>query len=232
MLQYFYVKNFPKTEEYIGYKSEVNHIFLNYYHPNKFNEEFLATEWFSKVFFKIIDENFFYTILIRILLEQSFIFIADDIQNLTTLVLGFSYLIKPFSWPFILIPNLPLDLLSMVESPVPFLLGILGDNNFKLTLINNTNISANIAIYTNGKFELILKEKIACEEPYLKNIKHIVNNNLSMAKYYINMKKVEEFEKYCEIIYKNIYEILKYELADEIEKELITGYNNQNLNVK
>lgn len=201
---------------------------MNYYHPNKFNEEFLAIDWLSKKFFKLIDADTFYTILTRILLEQSFIFICEDIQNLTTLVLGFSFLIRPFNWPFILIPNLPLDLLSMVESPVPFLLGILGDEedknftNFKQSFINNPNISANVVIYitSTNKLELYLKEKINSEEPDLNGLKTIVKSNLSNLMYANNTKMTEEYDTYCETLYKNIFETLKHELADQIEKQM------------
>jgi hypothetical protein len=43
-------------------------------------------------------------------------------------------------------------------------------------------------------------------------------NNLNMAHYYLNTKMIDEYENYCERIYKNIHGILKSELADGIEK--------------
>ena len=65
--------------------------------------------------------------------------------------LGFSYLIAPFKWPFILIPNLPLDLINMIESPVPFLIGILGDEKSYEETLKRENIEADILfIYSKG----------------------------------------------------------------------------------
>lgn len=93
-------------------------------------------------------------------------------------------MLQPFKWPFIIIPNLPIDLINMVESPVPFLIGILGERNPKLELVNSLNTNTNILIYQNNKLELILKESKAFEEPYLRNLKNIVKDNLNMAKYY------------------------------------------------
>lgn len=216
-MQFFYEKSFPRHEEYIGFVSKINQIVLNYYHPDKYNELFTAIKWLSKAFLKIVDIDNFYSILIRILLEQSFIFISDNIEYLTTMVLGFSYFIQPFKWPFILIPNLPLDLINVVESPVPYLIGILGDKNLKNNFINASSNTSNIVTFHNNKFELIIREKLTCQEPYLKNLKIVLKNNLDNAQYYIKTKKYDEYNNYCEMIYKNVYESMKSGLADEIE---------------
>lgn len=99
--------------------------------------------------------------------------------------LGFAYLLQPFKWPFIIIPNLPIDLINMVESPVPFLIGILGDKTSKVNLINTLNTSANIVMFQDNKLELIVKENMTCDEPYLRNLKEIIRDNLTMANYYL-----------------------------------------------
>jgi hypothetical protein len=169
--------------------------------------------------------NNVYSTLIRILLEQSYLIISDNIEYLTTIVLGLSYLIQPFKWPFILIPNLPLDLLNMVESPVPFLIGVLGDKNSKHKFINNENISANIISYVDNTFEFIVRDTGPYEEPNLSNLKQIIYNNISMTNYYLNTKKIEEYDKYCEVIYKNIYETFKCEISEVIEKEIRKSSN-------
>jgi hypothetical protein len=157
LLNYFYYRPYPFFEEKISYKSEFNNIHVNYSYPNTFNESFLATDWLCKKFFDIIDYNTLFNILTRILLEHSFIFISDDIQLLTATVLGFSYLILPFKWPFIIVPNLPIDLMNMIDSPVPFLIGMLGDDSLKKKLLNIKSLYANIVVITNEKFELFVK---------------------------------------------------------------------------
>ena len=88
----------------------------------------------------------FYEILLRILCEQSFIFICEDIEKLTMTVLGFANLLTPFTWPFILIPNLPTDMITIFDSPVPYLIGTLGGDNIKNDYFkqNIDNINANV----------------------------------------------------------------------------------------
>ena len=88
--------------------------------------------------------------LCGIKLKIVFFFVFFD--NLRYLLrLGFSYLIAPFKWPFILIPNLPLDLIKMIESPVPFLIGILGDEKSYEETLKRENIEADILfIYSKG----------------------------------------------------------------------------------
>ena len=37
------------------------------------------------------------------------------------------YLINPLSWPFTIIPNLPSNLFEIIDSPIPLLIGVLGN---------------------------------------------------------------------------------------------------------
>lgn len=141
ILNFAYNKRWPLFQETIYFKSELNNIHFEYTYPNPFNKMFLAVDWLAENFLYLLDYDTFFNILIRVLLESSFIFISDNIQILTATVLGFSYLIKPFKWPFIFIPNLPVDLMNMMESPVPYLIGVLGNDNLKNELQRNTLIS-------------------------------------------------------------------------------------------
>lgn len=170
-------------EETISFKSSLNSITLNYNYPNPFNEIFLATDWLSKKIFEIFDVETFYAIILRILSENSFIFISEDIQVLTTCVLGFSYLIQPFKWPFIIIPNLPIELKGMIESPVPYLIGILGDSELKKNLLKKENIYCDL-IYVNANkkveanvniiiFNLVLPKIRICRASFKKSKRNI-----------------------------------------------------------
>ncbi len=134
------------------FQSDISSIMFKYNYPDIFEENFIAIEWLAEHFFGLLDYNTFYSIFTRILLEHSFIFICDNIQILTSMVLGFSYLIQPFNWPFILVPNLPIDLLNMIDSPVPYLIGILGDNSLKTKLLAMEQIQTNI-VYIGNKIE-------------------------------------------------------------------------------
>ncbi len=135
ILTFFFKKKYPLFEETINFNSKLNNICLTYQYPNPFNEIFLGIDWLSIHFFSLLNSELLFNILIRILLEHSIIFLSEYIQHLTITVLGFSYLIRPFTWPFIIIPNLPIDLMNMIDSPVPYLIGILGDKNLKKEMI-------------------------------------------------------------------------------------------------
>ena len=39
------------------------------------------------------------------------------------------YLINPLVWPFTIIPNLPIDLIEIIDSPLPLLIGMLGNTD-------------------------------------------------------------------------------------------------------
>jgi len=53
-------------------------------------------------------------------------------------------LIQPYKWNFILIPNLPHELLNIVESPVPYLTGVLGGDVLKRQFLFNREVKSNI----------------------------------------------------------------------------------------
>ena len=62
MLNYIYNKKFPKPNEYFSYCCPITKIPFNYNYPTK------------------------YDLLLKILTEQSIIFISEDLQNLTAMV--------------------------------------------------------------------------------------------------------------------------------------------------
>jgi hypothetical protein len=214
ILNFYYKKSFPLFEERILFKTDLNNITCDYTYPNPFNEIFLASDWLSKKFLHLCSQVSFYNILIRILAEHSIIFISDNIQHLTSLVLGFNYMMLPFKWPFIIIPNLPIDMMGMIESPVPFLIGILGGEELKKKLLLTHSPHFDI-IYLNSstnKVETNFLQKLHFQEPYLKNLKSILETlfgELSLDPSFS--------DKVCEKIYKKVFETLRSELACKIE---------------
>ena len=198
---------------------------MNYKHPSQANECFLAMEYIGFHLFKLLNPEILYALLIRVLTEQNFIFFSDNIQQLTALVLGIYYLILPFKWPFIVIPNLPLDLIEVIESPVPFLIGLLVDKKKMRKYINSNNINANILYIEKGNLVFKEKQKITFAEPNLNNLKSNIIQNLSKAQYYLASKMFDDYQSACEQLYKNIYGIFKNEFGDLIIRIL----KNENL---
>ena len=199
---------------------------MNYKHPNQANECFLAMEYIGFHLFKLMTPDILYDLLIRVLTEQNVIFVTDNIQQLTALVLGMYYLILPFKWPFIVIPNLPLDLIEVIESPVPFMIGLLVDKKkMHKYLTAEKEINANIVIVDKGTLKFKEKQPIAFKEPNLNNLKGNILQSLTKAQYYLANKMNDDYQSSCEQLYKNIYGIFKNELCDLIVRIL----KNENL---
>jgi hypothetical protein len=76
----------------------------------------------------------------------------------------------------------------VVESPVPYLIGLLGDKKSRMEILNSLSIYANIVVCDSEKknLELIIREKLSVEEPYLRNLKVILKDNIKMAHYYLS----------------------------------------------
>lgn len=107
-------------------------------------------------------------------------------------------MLEPFKWPFILIPNLPLDLINVLDSPIPFLIGVLGDNNTRFD-----NIQTNAVYYIDNKFQFISHDynlnkieatKSAGARPHLGSLQEKIETSLSMAKYYIQTKEDDKID--------------------------------------
>ena len=194
---------------------------MNYTHPNKSNECFLAMHYLSYHMFTLITGDILYELLLRVLTEQNIIFITDNINYLTSLVLGFYYLIQPFKWPFIIIPNLPLDLIEVIESPVPFLIGLLIEPQKIHLYLSKKFIeenNCNIITYVNDQLKFINKVQVNFTLPDLGHMKQIISQNMSQIHFYASSKLNDYYVQACEQLYKNIYGIIKENIAEEIEK--------------
>lgn len=199
---------------------------VNYKHLSKYNIQYLAIEFLSERFFKIPFTAFqIYYIISQIFLEESVLFISEDITILTTLVLGFFYLIAPFNWPFILIPNLPYDLLNMIDSPVPFLIGILGNSESRREQINSAiGNNSIIVIFEKNELILIKNNNTDLARPYLENINELLTKELNLCQYYSKIKKSVDYTDSCIVLYKSIYSNIKRSLVDNIIRATEKAY--------
>jgi len=73
--------------------------------------------WFCPCLFSIFYIEDFYRILTAVLLERSLIFVSDNLTILSSVILGFKTLIKPFQWCYALIPVLPSALIDILDTP-------------------------------------------------------------------------------------------------------------------
>ncbi|VDO42034.1 unnamed protein product [Onchocerca flexuosa] len=67
-----------------------------------------------------------------LLAEQRVIIAGGSVQCVCHAVQSIACLLHPFSWPYTLIPVLPDSLLEIVNSPTPYLIGLLRTNMYRL----------------------------------------------------------------------------------------------------
>ena len=128
------------------------------------------------------------------------------------------YIINPLIWPFTIIPNLPQNLLEVIDSPIPLLIGMIGDKTLAEKVDKIRGGNNNIIILENGKFTYYKDEKLSFDDNPLFNLLHSLNKNYSELKMEKN-KKIKN-DNYCHIIekiYKNIYGSIKRDICQKID---------------
>jgi hypothetical protein len=66
----------------------------------------------------------FFLILSAILCEERILFIADNIDTVSSAVHAVTAMLSPFQWQHLFLPILPSSLLAYTSSPFPFIIGI------------------------------------------------------------------------------------------------------------
>jgi len=136
-------------------------------------------------------------------------------------------LINPLSWPFTVIPNLPPNLFEVIDSPIPLLIGILGNKDTALEINEIRNGNCNIIIINNEELNYYQDEKINFSKEPMSNLYFSLLKNYAELKMYLSNKKNEDesFQFIYEKIYKNIYGSIQNLLIKKINK-VIEKYKN------
>ena len=128
------------------------------------------------------------------------------------------YIINPLIWPFTIIPNLPQDLIEVIDSPIPLLIGMLGNEKMAKEIDNIRNGNDNIIIIEENKFKYYKEEIISFNKEPFNNLLFSLQNNYSELK--INLNKTKNngsFRLTCEKIYKNIYGSIQNVILKKID---------------
>ena len=86
MFDYIYNKKFPLPNEFCSYCCPITKIPFSYNYPSKYDIPFLPMDYLGSNFFKLLNPELIIELLFKILSEQTIIILADDLQNLTTLM--------------------------------------------------------------------------------------------------------------------------------------------------
>ncbi len=153
------------------------------------------------------------------------------------------YIINPLIWPFTIIPNLPQNLLEVIDSPIPLLIGMIGDKTLAEKVDKIRGGNNNIIILENGKFTYYKDEKLSFDDNPLFNLLHSLKKNFSELK--MEKNKKTKNDNYCQIIekiYKNIYGSIKKDICQKVDficdkfrnllKQSYLGKSNEGLSKK
>ena len=86
MFDYIYNKSFPKPDEFFTYCCPITKIPFKYNYLSKYDIPFLPMEYLGPIIFKLLSPKMIIDLLLKILTEQSIIFISENLKNLTAMV--------------------------------------------------------------------------------------------------------------------------------------------------
>lgn len=76
-------------------------------------------------------------VLMLLLIEQSVLIIGHSREEVSACTLALKALLQPYSWPNVIIPSLPQDIMDVVSSPVPYIVGIVAASEESIKEIEN-----------------------------------------------------------------------------------------------
>ncbi|EGR32985.1 hypothetical protein IMG5_064390, partial [Ichthyophthirius multifiliis] len=128
----------PKLNTVLQFK--FNQETFIYQIPNKDLAKHIEAEWGCSIVLSSLELEQFISIFLSLLLEQSIVFVSNNSALLSSTVLLFHSLLKPFLWPHPLIINLPNNFMHVLDIPIPVLVGLNKDKSFvfekKLDLVH------------------------------------------------------------------------------------------------
>ena len=87
-------------------------------------EDEALREWGLTLAIHTIPKKHFFTMVNAFILEKKVAFVSQNLRILSSVVLSFLTLVRPFIYQSAVIPILPLKMMSLLEAPVPFIVGI------------------------------------------------------------------------------------------------------------
>lgn len=96
---------------------------LNLIIPDRLHVEELVLSYCIVSFGKI-EADMLTDLLIAMLMEEKMHLFSSDVKFLSQLILTLTFMIRPLKYPFPIVYNLPMNKYSMLESPLPALIGL------------------------------------------------------------------------------------------------------------
>ncbi|EAS00793.2 DENN (AEX-3) domain protein (macronuclear) [Tetrahymena thermophila SB210] len=103
---------------------------FSYQVPNREEAKHIEAEWGCSLVLSSFEKELFVNIFLSLLLEQSVVFVSSNSALLSSTMLLFHSLLKPFRWHHPLIFNLPNNFTHLMDIPVPILVGLNKDKTY------------------------------------------------------------------------------------------------------
>ena len=103
----------------------------------------ISNEWGFASLLRCIKIPNLLLLLKLLLMERSVLFIGSRVEEVTTSVFAISELLHPYKWASVFIPLLPVSLIDIIESPVPFIAGMAVTNEVYLNKLEHDPIIIN-----------------------------------------------------------------------------------------
>ncbi|CAD8113842.1 unnamed protein product [Paramecium primaurelia] len=106
---------------------------LKYRIPNQLQLDIELRLWSANVTLQILNYKEILNIFLAMISEISIIFVCEKSNILTSIIHFFHHIVRPLEWTQGIIYNVPEQLLTMIQSPVPIIIGVnLTESDFNL----------------------------------------------------------------------------------------------------
>ena len=188
--------------------------------PN--NEEYI------QLLFDCLEISAIIKLWCSVLCEKHIIFLANQGYLLFAITQGLLSLIFPFTWLYTYIPILPMSLIDYLDSPIPYIIGMLGNTidinelNEKfpghvICDLNSSTINKNGISFLSNIEEDIIKKKIRfLYNPNLYEVEDIYLDENEKQKYHNRNFELEDIDMdktFGENIHYIFFRIFRYQLS-------------------
>ena len=97
----------------------------------------MTTEWGLAQLILKFNLSEVINVLMLLLIEQSVLIIGHSHEEVSACTLALKDLLQPYTWPNVIIPSLPQDIIDVVSSPVPYIVGIVAASEESVKEIEN-----------------------------------------------------------------------------------------------
>ena len=188
--------------------------------PN--NEEYI------QLLFDCLEISAIIKLWCSVLCEKHIIFLANQGYLLFAITQGLLSLIFPFTWLYTYIPILPMSLIDYLDSPIPYIIGMLGNTvdinelNEKfpghvICDLNSSTINKNGISFLSNIEEDIIKKKIRfLYNPNLFEVEDIYLDENEKQKYHnrnFELEDIDMTKTFGENIHYIFFRIFRYQLS-------------------